>query len=417
MEEKKLCKMVEDLLPLYTEEMCSQETSAIVEEHIAQCASCMEKYENYQQELETMMENGQAERKEQTEKELQPMRKVKRKLRKSRWLARILAFILIVVVGKVAMMTYGQFHPGTFTNFEQIVEKAKITRILNEMSQGDYEGFLNCIEYNSEQPIEATDNSDSSSQTSSKTYTAKELLRQSMETHFTDKDIKVDWVGTGYHSVTAYGIEKTELEIDAGISINEVRFYFTFTKRGAGRYSVIYSADIETSAYSALDMDRFDDVLYYIQHNTFHEKSLLLISANVEEAYQYMLENNKEKIQEKLQHASMGFDINKPDSSMKPLEVRHAYEEAIQNRLYQLYQKGYYLKSCYAKAAIYDIDIAMPKREIIFLFENQENKDNIMLLQEFNYGYGYKITGQPPVLSGNVPENVEPELLGLFWEN
>ena len=37
------CKMIEDILPLYVDGVCSEESRAAVEEHLAQCESCREK--------------------------------------------------------------------------------------------------------------------------------------------------------------------------------------------------------------------------------------------------------------------------------------------------------------------------------------------------------------------------------------
>lgn len=37
------CKIIEDLLPLYAEGLCSEESRAAVEEHIAGCDTCSEK--------------------------------------------------------------------------------------------------------------------------------------------------------------------------------------------------------------------------------------------------------------------------------------------------------------------------------------------------------------------------------------
>ena len=36
----KRCGLVQDLLPLYAEEMCSEESRALVTEHLAECADC-----------------------------------------------------------------------------------------------------------------------------------------------------------------------------------------------------------------------------------------------------------------------------------------------------------------------------------------------------------------------------------------
>ena len=38
------CKIIEDLLPLYIDKVCSEESKKTVEEHLAQCSKCSEKF-------------------------------------------------------------------------------------------------------------------------------------------------------------------------------------------------------------------------------------------------------------------------------------------------------------------------------------------------------------------------------------
>ena len=39
-EEKLSCKVIEDLIPLYCEGLCSEETRALVDAHIKDCGAC-----------------------------------------------------------------------------------------------------------------------------------------------------------------------------------------------------------------------------------------------------------------------------------------------------------------------------------------------------------------------------------------
>lgn len=39
------CKIIEDLLPLYADEICSDDSRTIIEHHIAECNECREKLE------------------------------------------------------------------------------------------------------------------------------------------------------------------------------------------------------------------------------------------------------------------------------------------------------------------------------------------------------------------------------------
>ena len=43
---KRECSLIRDLLPLYVEQMVSEESKKIIEEHLAQCPSCKKVYED-----------------------------------------------------------------------------------------------------------------------------------------------------------------------------------------------------------------------------------------------------------------------------------------------------------------------------------------------------------------------------------
>lgn len=46
------CKIIEDLLPLYADGICSDDTKTVVEHHTAECADCKEKLEAMTAKLE-----------------------------------------------------------------------------------------------------------------------------------------------------------------------------------------------------------------------------------------------------------------------------------------------------------------------------------------------------------------------------
>lgn len=52
------CEIYRDLLIPYMEETCSEETSRLVEAHLAQCADCKKELENYREELKTPEESA-----------------------------------------------------------------------------------------------------------------------------------------------------------------------------------------------------------------------------------------------------------------------------------------------------------------------------------------------------------------------
>ncbi|HIZ56654.1 MAG TPA: zf-HC2 domain-containing protein [Firmicutes bacterium] len=48
---KSICSVVQDLLPLYIDHVCQEETAAFVEGHLKECDACREKEQTYRQQL------------------------------------------------------------------------------------------------------------------------------------------------------------------------------------------------------------------------------------------------------------------------------------------------------------------------------------------------------------------------------
>ena len=92
------CNIIGDMLPLYADDVVSDDTRTMVEEHLAECENCREKYEDMKQELcvQTELSAAQAEK--------QSLISVKKKLKKYRIVTAIFSAIagvilLLVIVG------------------------------------------------------------------------------------------------------------------------------------------------------------------------------------------------------------------------------------------------------------------------------------------------------------------------------
>ena len=83
------CKVIEDLLPLYLDEVCSEESRQLVEEHLSECEECRKLVETI-----TEVQYEKVEQEETVESEV-----VKRSFKKirRRWSARIAVTVLIIL--------------------------------------------------------------------------------------------------------------------------------------------------------------------------------------------------------------------------------------------------------------------------------------------------------------------------------
>lgn len=136
---KYTCKMIEDLIPLAAEGLCSEESRAAVEAHIAECESCRKLY---QQPV------GAAAPVNVQPDETKTFKKVHRTLTKHKWLDRILLVITGLVVCTVAVLFYGQItkKPG-FVSFDTLLERQRVKKIARMIAEGDVDGFLPYVSY------------------------------------------------------------------------------------------------------------------------------------------------------------------------------------------------------------------------------------------------------------------------------
>ena len=84
------CSVINDLLPLYAENLSSEDTNALVEEHLGECADCREKLNALKQPKETIPESTE------------PLKNLKKELRKRRLrfagIAALAVFIILFTV-------------------------------------------------------------------------------------------------------------------------------------------------------------------------------------------------------------------------------------------------------------------------------------------------------------------------------
>ncbi len=87
------CKVIEDLLPLYVDEVLSEDSKALVEEHLAECGDCRDRLKKMQFAAFPVIHPA---KKDKKNKEREALLKIRKKIRKKRITA-VLAAVLCVV--------------------------------------------------------------------------------------------------------------------------------------------------------------------------------------------------------------------------------------------------------------------------------------------------------------------------------
>ena len=105
---KYACKIIQDLLPLYIDDVCSEESKNAVEEHLTECAGCRAVY--------AAMKEGERAGEQLAEADAEPipgyekqkaasLNSVKKKILKKQIIAAVIAVILIAAAGFAAVKT------------------------------------------------------------------------------------------------------------------------------------------------------------------------------------------------------------------------------------------------------------------------------------------------------------------------
>lgn len=126
------CEIVRDLIPLYDEKLCSDESAALVEEHLKTCDACKALLEKL----------PKTEPPKADENAIKPFVKVNRRLRK-----RVIALIalgaaLLAILIPVGYLTVNQiFHINGGTDFEDLIYKHEMRQFAEMIVDGRIEEY------------------------------------------------------------------------------------------------------------------------------------------------------------------------------------------------------------------------------------------------------------------------------------
>ena len=93
MKEKRDCKIVQDLLPNYIENLTNEETNRFIEEHLKECPECQKVLENMQKEIKVSTTK-------RDDREVKYIKKYNKKLKILKYALLIIILIYVILVGR-----------------------------------------------------------------------------------------------------------------------------------------------------------------------------------------------------------------------------------------------------------------------------------------------------------------------------
>lgn len=221
------CEVIRDLIPLYDEKLCSDESAALVEEHVKTCDACREL-------LETL---PKAEPPKADENAIKLFKKVKRKLRTNKIVLIVLGVLLLAVLAPVGYLTVNQiFHVNGGTDFQDLIYRSEMRQFAEMITEGRMEEYTQRYEN-----LHIADYIDGSSVTYRNFYLEK--LNAAYE-KVKKYDPRVGVIHSSYH------------KFKDGDFIREVRFslYFTLAD-GSGYEVIVLPGNYEGTGYGISDRE------------------------------------------------------------------------------------------------------------------------------------------------------------------
>ena len=182
------CQVIEDILPLYVDHLCSRPTEELVNEHLARCEKCRKI--KYEMENPTLLpvENRCSTAEDAVKAGFQKIRK--------RWMASVLAVLMLLPLVGVGTLAYHETQ-GEGTAFSNLDDIFRCIKFLRHIENGEFELASEMVDFTDEEYFLLEGAADM----------APEEYQQYMKVRFVDKLREYEALGLSIDNVrydTAY---------------------------------------------------------------------------------------------------------------------------------------------------------------------------------------------------------------------
>lgn len=392
------CEMAKDLIILYAEDLCSSETARELEVHLAQCPECVKQLEHYKRELLEQKKQAQNRNNVENVVALKPMKKVKKKLTIGKVKIGILSFILLVIVGFLGVLSFGQA-TNACISFSVVSDVIKVESACDALAEGDIKPFMDLLAFRMEDRYVIN---------GTKEFEDLEAYRASVESgiynayeyYFKDRNIKVkvqEVFQVPYREAEVADVAMTGIVIDF-YEGNELLYEMEFCKVSANKF-VVYEAPKNEAPGFVTQMLPYDDIVLDIN-------------------LKYATRTNYNRFvsgEEKRVSAGLALGITKAGTD----EEKNLFQQQILGKTQELCDKGWYFKDVLFSADEYDKEADKWIYKVWFLIEEQSSGKVFMMEQRFHY-YDkrlYVIEGETAAIlaaDGAIPEEIERRIVELF---
>lgn len=392
------CELAKDLIILYAEDLCSEETAEELKTHLEQCPECSKRFEEYKKELEDNKEENSSINDEVSREALKPMKKVKKKLVMGKVKIAILCVILAVILGGLGFLSFGEI-TNECMSFSALADTARIYSVCKSLSEGDTEPFMDIIAYRVTDQYTVTG---SKGLEDFDAYIAQVEtdVKNACKYYFAGKDVTVK-----IHEIyqEPYAKEEptdiTNTDITMGFyEKDELLYELAFGKVSTDKFIVYELPENDAPAFTKSMLPFYDATLDICLHYA------------TKKAYSNLIEQKSDKAGAGL---ALGITIWGTD------EEKNAYRDLIIERVQQLCDEGWYYKDVMYFVDEYDTNAGKWIYKVWFMLEEQSSGEIVMIEQNFHYFRQqlYVIEDSPAVIigmGGELSEDIKTQLTEVF---
>ncbi len=390
------CEIAKDLLALYADGLCSEETVRELEAHLAECSTCENSLAHYRTNLSTQQNTEE-------DAAIRPMKKVRRKLLRHKWQIVLTSTILALLLGCVGVLTVGEIR-GSIVSFSTCSDIIRLNHVTKQMAKGNTQALMDALAFRWEDvyAIKATDLKDFSEY--------KNYLQQQMDKaylhYFDGKRVHVEFGGVENTYTSTYAdINRSP------VSITDNKMYTYFFYEGDTLLTTIYFYS-RNGKYFVQQFSEGNELChsdYSFGTNVLPMDNLLMeiVRYATEERYENFAETGEIK-----------------DSTPLRMLYRQSEMEGLnpelRDKVKQLNEKGFGVKDFLYGVENFDTEKSRWIYKVWFVIENPETGASCMMEQEFMYYdcHFYADEDAPAVIlseSGDIPEDIRESVLQLFF--
>jgi hypothetical protein len=287
------CKIIKDLIPLSEEGLCSEESAAMIEEHIKDCENCR-----------MLCEKMSVDKKSApVPDEKETFKKINRKMKKLTWKSAVLGVLLAAILIPLAYLTFGQITKKQgLHSFETIIQSLEVRKMVKYIADEDFDSFVEAQGHGVDEYI-----FDYYSLLDSMLEIDKKNLKEAYEKDYGNTKVKSISVKSQYMQVC--GAESYTVVNLATIEFEDNRkLGLWLLKETNGLYKLVSASDETEESDST-----FIPALYYL---SYHDAKILGTNNFKAEYYDSYIENQKKFlnagfVEDNLYYSDIFFDDEK----------------------------------------------------------------------------------------------------------